>query len=380
MAKSKSPRAGKKASGSQLRSKKPKVHPIAAAHRSLMEAQNARRSGNSRKAIKICQQLLGTHPDYVGALHELGIAQMAEHNYRAALDSFIRATMLHPNDWTTLTSLAQCYIQLDALEMAARVFEQARAINNENAEIHFTLGIIYERQREYMAAVIAFRHALEKNPGHAMAANSLGSCLVHLGELEEAATAYHQAHLADSNDISPIAASAQLPAGFSRFDANAALAKVTVDPSLGKEKTDTWAAFAKASLLHQKAMHDEAWEQLKLANALARKPLQCEVQNRQLVRQQISHINNNLITNLTTRKTDPDLPVSLFILGVTRSGKTTVERVLGDFAGVRRGYENPIVELAVKRTSQEAGLLTIKSLLELPVELGEKFSAQHAKD
>ena len=103
------------------------VHPVLAAHRDLIEIQRARKSGDIKRAVKLGIRLCSRHPDYVGALHELGIAQMAARDYNAALNCFVRATMLNPYDWTTLASLAQCYVQLDALEMAARTMKQALA-------------------------------------------------------------------------------------------------------------------------------------------------------------------------------------------------------------------------------------------------------------
>lgn len=359
---------------------KSKVHPVLAAHRELSNAQSARRSGDSKRAIKICEQLVAEFPDYVGALHELGIGLMAVRDYPAALNCFVRATMLHPNDWTTLASLAQCYIQVGALEMAVRTLEQARAFNDHDADIHFTLGVIYERQREYEAAVGAFHRALEQNPNHGQAANSLGSSLVHLGELDEAAKALHQAHIADGNVIAPIAASAQLPAGCAQFDVAAALDKAEFDARANKEEREVQIAFTKAHLYHQKDMFGEAWEQLQLANNPIRKQLRVQHQNRELFRKQVSQFVVNVFTKPIIGKTNSDLPMSLFILGVSRSGKTTVERLTGKIPGVKRGYENPIVELAVKRASQEAGLLTINSLLDLPVELGETFSTQYVTE
>jgi hypothetical protein len=62
-------------------------------------------------------------------------------------------------------------------------------------------------------------------------------------------------------------------------------------------------------------------------------------------------------------------PVSLFILGASRSGKTTMERLMATFDGVKLGYENPIVENAIRRAFQGAGLLTNGFFEMLPPQL-----------
>jgi len=61
-----------------------------------------------------------------------------------------------------------------------------------------------------------------------------------------------------------------------------------------------------------------------------------------------------------------EIPVSLFILGPSRSGKSTMERLVSGLAGVKRGYENPMVENAVRRTFQSSALPTDTRLSHLP--------------
>jgi hypothetical protein len=72
---------------------------------------------------------------------------------------------------------------------------------------------------------------------------------------------------------------------------------------------------------------------------------------------------------LTPAPADTQRPISLFILGPSRSGKTTMERLMTAFEGVKPGYENPIVENAIRRTFQGAGLLTRGFFEMLPPQL-----------
>src|SRR5262249_44825816 len=62
-------------------------------------------------------------------------------------------------------------------------------------------------------------------------------------------------------------------------------------------------------------------------------------------------------------------PISLLILGPSRSGKTTAERLLSRLEGVKRGYENPIVEKTVRRACQIAGLPVTPWFEDLPATL-----------
>jgi hypothetical protein len=72
-------------------------------------------------------------------------------------------------------------------------------------------------------------------------------------------------------------------------------------------------------------------------------------------------------------ETDDSVPQSLVILGPSRAGKTTMERLVGSFNGVKRGFESNIVANAVARTFQTAGLLTRARMREMDPEMWDLF-------
>ena len=73
------------------------------------------------------------------------------------------------------------------------------------------------------------------------------------------------------------------------------------------------------------------------------------------------------------RTTPPSHPLSLFIIGPSRSGKTTVERLLGQVEGIKCGYESRLAERTARRTSQLSGLLTISTPPDLPTRAACRF-------
>ena len=352
------------------------------AYHRLSEADKLRKAGNITAAIRQFESLIDDYPDYVGALHLLGLAHMAKAAYWPALSCFVRAAMLNPGDWTILASLAQAYLGLGAQEMAARTLEQARTINDEDAEIQYTLGLIYDREREYERAVAALRRALSLKPDHELAAFTLGLCLVHLGDLNNAAEAFLTSHETNPELIAPIAATAQLPPPVRRFDAEKALPGARHDPGQNPEDIEIRKAYTRAHILHGHAHYDDAWAELVKANAPLAK------RNRDNIRQHEER-RTAIMEHAKSYKVAPSasdsdekvkLPMSLFILGVSRSGKTTLERALATIPGVRPGYENPIVEMSVRRTTQQAGLLTMNQLGDLPARLENDFADHYRRE
>jgi len=344
------------------------------AYARLMDADAARKRGDLTKAIKICESLIDDYPEYVAALHTLGLVHMARMDYWPALSCFVRAAILNPGDWTILTSLAQAYLGLGANEMASRTLEQVLTIKDDDAEIYYTLGLIYDRQREYERAASSLKRALELSPDHALAALTLGLCQVHLGDLQNAAESFLKSHNVAPELLAPVAASAQLPRGYARFNVDSALTRVRAGLLPSDKDFDINLSFTRAHLLHKQGEFQAAWEQLRKANDALAARYKNELADHAKRREAAKARANAFKTSAPLQsEQDRDLPVSLYLLGPSRSGKTTLERVLGSIDGVKRGYENPLVELAVRRASLEAGLLPMSQLGDLPPELGAKF-------
>jgi hypothetical protein len=69
----------------------------------------------------------------------------------------------------------------------------------------------------------------------------------------------------------------------------------------------------------------------------------------------------------------PAQALSLFIVGPSRAGKSTLERLVAQLAGTKRGFESRLVEPAARRTSQQSGLLTVADPAGLPRSLDGRF-------
>lgn len=347
---------------------------ILAARERLKIADSARRAGNLDRAQSICEKLIDDFPDYVGALHTLGIIQMAKDSYWQALSCFVRAAMLSPLDWTILASLGQVYIGLDAIEQAARTLNQALAIKEDEAEIHFSLGQVYSDQREYELAAQTLRRAGSLDPSHDKVFLLLGMVLSHLGDMEGAAEALVTAHRNDPARAGPLAGLAQLPAQFVKFDVQATLDKVSATWTGENRGEEERAAFARANLLDQAGQYDAAWNWLEKAN----KPIaeRYKDQLREYVEKRSYKLASATSYSYKPNRLgkDHDVPVSLFFLGVSRSGKTTLERLVSALPSVKRGYENMIVENSVLRASQITGMLGLRNLRVFPPELDRQFT------
>src|SRR3954452_4452923 len=76
----------------------------------LEEAERLRQQGKLDRAEAICYPLARRYPGYMAALHTLGLVYLDKGNFERALDSLVRASMLDPTNWMTLTALSLAYL------------------------------------------------------------------------------------------------------------------------------------------------------------------------------------------------------------------------------------------------------------------------------
>jgi len=336
----------------------------------LKEAEQLRQQGKLDRAQRICESLVREHPEYMGALHTLGLVLADKHNYLHALTYLVRAAMLNPRSWTTLTALSGVYLALDAREMAAQALEQARAIKPDDANVLTTLGEIYREEREYELARDAYRQAVALEPGLVPAAIGLGWICSHIGQHAEAADVFEGLVKRGIRSLDVLHALTSLPASLVGIDVLAELGKVVREPSQEQATFESAAAFVRAAALDKAGRHAQAWEVLVPANRTLFPAMRQELEERKQREQaSLAWLRDARSTAQGSGTANGGRAISLFILGPSRSGKTAMENLVSTLAGVKRGYENPIVENAVRHTFQSSALLASGFLEDLPPEL-----------
>jgi tetratricopeptide (TPR) repeat protein len=343
--------------------------PMQEAFRKLQQAEALRRAGKAGQAATICEGLVRQYPDYFGALYTLGLAYIAQQRHPQALGCLVRAAMLNPRSWRALTALSAVYLELGATEMAANTLEQATAINPNDPSILITLGEIYREDREYELAQAAYQKSFELDRTLDAAALGLGSCCMQLGQYAQAAEILEGLLRRGVRSTGIYTELNNLPASFVSVDVLSSLDKIEQQPGQDTADFETSVAFISAAALHSAGRHEEAWNRLVAANRRILKTRESDaaaLANTQ--RANLAQLKNKP-TKIQGKGGDGTRAISLFILGPSRSGKTTMETLVASLDGVKRGYENPAVENAIRRTFQSAGLLATSMFEVLPPKL-----------
>ena len=344
--------------------------PLGRAARKLKEAERLRKSDDLPKAKRICEELLGQFPDYVAALHALGLVLADMGHYERAISPLSKASSMCPDDWNLLASLGHTYVRSDSPEAAQPILERADRLSGGSDEnIAAMLAEIYWKQRDYQLAAEAYERLVVIDTASVDSKLQLGRCYERLGRLADAAKIYRA--LLDENDPNFAATTrlARLPESVTSFDEFHLLDQLT--PATPNQ-TDIL-HYARAAGFHRTGRYGDAWDELLSANNNKKREMATAWQDGAGGRDDILNFAREAPV-LAERTSKPDgVPLSLFILGPSRSGKTTLESLIGKLPGVALGYDNRIVEDAVRKTMQNSGLITRTNINLMPRDLDPLF-------
>jgi tetratricopeptide (TPR) repeat protein len=336
----------------------------------LEQADNLRRQGQLDRAESLCFELTRRYPDYVAALHTLGLIHVDRGNFQRALDCLIRAQMLDPDNGIILTALGLTYMRLGAREMAARTLGHALAGGFDDASMFASLGELYRDGHDYKGAEEAYRNALKRDHGLESSKIGLALCLSAVGKYAEAADVLQDTFRQGHCSLSLLDAIASLPQNNVSIDLTSALDLLATQQRKQDAASRNTFAFVRAAALHGAGRFSQAWDQLEAANhALS-------AQHKAQLKEDVARQERSL-ARLRAQPRQPavtgDNPFTLFILGPSRSGKSSLELLLGSLDGVAAAYEAPIVDAALRRAYQAAALPAGGDLDQLPSELQASY-------
>lgn len=347
---------------------------VQSSHQDLISAEHARAAGDLDGAQRICLGLLDRHPDYVGALSMLALTHMQRDAHDQALPLLVKASMLNPKDWVSLTNAARAFLKLEAPECAIRYLEKSLMLKPDEHSTLFVLGQALMTTQRYERAAEVLRRACEAGSGESAAPFWLCECYLYLRRYDDAAEVLMQALRTPSNrDIQAYAY--MLASSFPKdiklgLDILGSLEGLGEPQPEDEEITQFNAAFTRGMCLERLGRHKEAWDCWVAANAPLKEKYEEQAQTHAKQEKELLSI----CLNWSPREKKPEkevdkCPPSLFILGISRSGRAAMENLVGTLPGVEMLQEHDLATSSAQYVSQHAGLLTTYHLCKLPKEL-----------
>lgn len=150
-------------------------------------------SGRAQEAASYYRRVMATDPKHPAANHLLGLVLLGSGDTAQAVNHIARAVAERPDNAQYLCNLGVALNAASRPEEAVAALERAVAINPNFAEAYSNLGMAFRELRRFDDAVEAYRRAIAIRPGeagfHYNLANSLGSA----GDIVPAERSYREA-------------------------------------------------------------------------------------------------------------------------------------------------------------------------------------------
>lgn len=292
------------------------------------------RLGQLPAAAKSFQRSCELNPKFADGFNNLGVALVAQGRADEAISRFRRAVELKPGYVDAYNNLGSIYFKQNQLDQAVECFKYASDSGSNNVEAFSDLGLALQRQGKIDQAISIYERALAIQPDHAGVLTNLGSALAAQGKPKDGLTHYLSAMEIDPKFGLAHINVAKLPVGLVKSEVLEKLEKLS--SSSAQSFDDINFKFFQANILRHKGKTSESFDFICEANRMMedREKIQSWRERMAATEKELTHWSpeNSFDGGISSYKL-------LFILGPSRSGKSTVERILSEIPGFARSYE-----------------------------------------
>jgi len=168
--------------------------------------------GERKLAIENFRKALEVEPWFVWACHSLGGIYTELGQYPEALRYFGKATYINPNDPGNLFLMAEAFMDMDLLDLAAAELSKLLLLKPEKrieAEVHNALGFLWLKKEDTDQATFHLNQAIELEPELSLAYFNLGQLAQQKKDYEGA-----EAHFQKALDLDPQLSESWVEMGF----------------------------------------------------------------------------------------------------------------------------------------------------------------------
>ena len=309
---------------------------FAVAHNNLgVILKDTRRGG---EALAYFQKAIEAMPGHFEAYNNLGNTLLSLGRREEAVQRYEQALTLLPDYAEAHSNLGNALKELGKLDEAVAHYQRAVAIKPDFAMAHYNLGTALDDLGRPDAAIGSYEKALALEPDYAEAHHNLGNALDEVGRQSEAIKHYQEAIEITPDYAEAYRNLARLQPAQSQVDP---LERLLSRPTLSDQDA-IHCHFALGGIFDDARLFDKAFEHYSTGNALKRKYVNYESRSFSLyVDRLIKTYSQGYFREVTASGSDSAL--SVFVLGMPRSGTSLVEQIVSSHPQVHGGGELPFL-------------------------------------
>ena len=254
-----------------------------------------------------------------------------------SVEAYKKALTIKPDYAEAYNNMGVTLKEQDKLVEAVEAHIKSLAIEPDDAEASYNMGNALKKQGKLEEAIEAYNKALAIKPDYAKAYNNMGITLKEQGKLEEAIEAYNKALSVKPDHVEAATNLVKLPIG--SIDEKTVLGLNKQSSILSSNIQDqSKRLFFEANLLAHNGEYDEAFKRFVEANYIKSNEIASVVEN-------LSQKHYEIVSRIQRWSPDPIKKTEyslkkLFLLGPSRSGKSSLEKLLMRIPEIYPMYEN----------------------------------------
>ena len=159
----------------------------------LHQAYRAYQAGDLTGAEKTLKNFISIIPDDFDAVHLLAIIYASQGNHLAAIEWYLRALALNPNDASAISNFGSSLNAIGQNEDALLRFRKAQEISPNAPEYPYNAGNVLCDLQRYQDAIFCYQRSVQLNPKYYQAHNNYGKALFDLNRYPEALVCFNRA-------------------------------------------------------------------------------------------------------------------------------------------------------------------------------------------
>lgn len=164
----------------------------------------SRKKGNMKESVTFLRRYLDFVPDDAEAKKDLGNLLYEQKDFDGALESYRSAMKLDPAIKGFYKRYAEIVIAKGQHEEVITAFNRLIKDGEADVNTYTTLGMIYQKKKDYTQAIQMYQKALQLEPSNVDALSALGSCQTASGDMAGAAISYEQAVMMNPSAIAEL--------------------------------------------------------------------------------------------------------------------------------------------------------------------------------
>tara|TARA_R110002111_G_scaffold77334_3_gene122828 strand:+ start:29919 stop:31454 length:1536 start_codon:yes stop_codon:yes gene_type:complete len=352
---------------------------INAAYKLLSNAKALANNGQKDTAENAYKQLLLQFPEYYAAHRGLAGLYIGQKRFYLAFEHLSIALGGDNLDYYSMLNLEALAFELGMFETGRKLSADIEAVGNKlglkkHSDVHyFNKGNLLFKTDRYQEAIVEFKKCLKSKPDSAQAALKLIECYKRIGEYQQGLQLIEKflskKHKKTNEFIYMLS---DFPA---RLITKNIRRYVTIAEKIApKDKEERLAKlFALAKYYHANKDFKKSWGSLCEANNIVKKQIKEQYHNdSQWEKDLLKWAKNTKFKKPHTDNILETLP--LYILGPSRSGKSSLEGALGWLPGLKKGFESKLLSESTSHAFNVGDRLPSGYLPFLPDDLAPEFT------